>query len=74
MSQGGPDLLAIAASNGENLKLAQQFVDAAAARDAAAELLDLTLLELPVFTPRTKKDIPPSGWNWSNVCSVLHAG
>ena len=61
MTHEGPDLLAIAASNGENLKLAKHFVEAASARDASAELLDLTLLDLPVFTPRTQKDAPPSG-------------
>ena len=61
MTRGGPDLLAIAASNGENLKLAQQFVDRASAQDASAELLDLTLLDLPVFTPRSKGEQPPHG-------------
>ena len=66
MTLGGPDLLAIAASNGENLKLAQQFVDRASAQDASAELLDLTLLDLPVFTPRTKATDPLACNNWNN--------
>ena len=37
-----PDLIVLTASNGENLKLAERFVHAAAARNATAELIDLT--------------------------------
>ena len=47
-----PDVLVIAASNGENLKLAKRFVDETLAQGSSADLLDLTTLELPLFTPR----------------------
>ena len=49
-----PDLIVLTASNGENLKLAERFVQAAAAQNASAELIDLTQLDLPLFTPRVK--------------------
>ena len=56
MSQANsPDVLVIAASNGENLKLAQRFVDQTRAQGSSADLLDLTTLELPLFTPRVKE-------------------
>ncbi len=55
------DLLVIAASNGENLKLAERFVESASPRGASCELLDLTTLSLPVFTPRIKGETPPQG-------------
>ena len=61
MTTGRTDLLVIAASNGENLQLAQRFGAAAAARDACAEILDLTLVDLPLFTPRSKGETVPSG-------------
>lgn len=48
------DLIVLTASNGENLKLAERFVQAAAAQNASAELIDLTQLDLPLFTPRVK--------------------
>jgi NAD(P)H-dependent FMN reductase len=47
-----PDLLVIAASNGENLKLAERFAEQAQAQGLHAEVLDLTALDLPLFTPR----------------------
>lgn len=46
------NLLVIAASNGENLKLAERFAAAARARGDAAQVLDLTTVELPLFTPQ----------------------
>ncbi|MEB3104992.1 MAG: NAD(P)H-dependent oxidoreductase [Cyanobacteriota bacterium] len=46
------DLLVIAASNGENLKLAERFVSAAEAQGQRAAVLDLTAVDLPLFTPR----------------------
>ncbi len=46
------DLLVIAASNGENLALAGRFADAARQQGQRAEVLDLTDLNLPLFTPR----------------------
>ena len=45
------DLLVIAASNGENLKLAQRFAAAAQAVGRRTDVLDLTTLDLPLFTP-----------------------
>ena len=46
------DLLVIAASNGENLKLAGRFAAAAQVRGLNTEVIDLTAVELPLFTPR----------------------
>ena len=46
-----PDLIVLAASNGENLKLAERCVNAAHQRQAQAELIDLTSLSLPLYTP-----------------------
>ena len=48
------DLLVITASNGENLKLAQRFQTSASNLGQQSELLDLTTLDLPLFTPRTQ--------------------
>ena len=48
------DLIVLTASNGENLKLAERFVQAAAAQNASAELIDLTEIDMPLFTPRVK--------------------
>jgi NAD(P)H-dependent FMN reductase len=45
------DLLVIAASNGENLKLAHRFAAAAQALGRGTDVLDLTALDLPLFTP-----------------------
>lgn len=53
MTQPQPiDLLAIAASNGENLSLAHRFVAAALDQDLSAAVLDLIAIDLPLFTPR----------------------
>jgi len=46
------DVLVLAASNGENLKLAERFAAAARADGLHAAVIDLTALELPLFTPR----------------------
>ena len=46
------DLLVVAASNGENLKLAVRFAAAAQAQGNSAEGIDLTAIELPLSTPR----------------------
>jgi len=59
--QEGLDLLVIAASNGENLKLAERFAAAAQAQDLAAAVLDLTALELPLFSPRAMALGTPPG-------------
>ncbi len=47
------DLLVITASNGENLKLAQRFIQSSQKLKTNAELLDLTLIDLPLYNPRT---------------------
>ncbi len=52
MSQTPIDLLVIAASNGENLQLAERFAAAAREQQLSAQVLDLTAVELPLFTPR----------------------
>ena len=49
-----PDLIVVAASNGENLKLAERCVHAASQRQAQAELIDLTDLSLPLYNPRVQ--------------------
>jgi NAD(P)H-dependent FMN reductase len=48
------DVLVIAASNGQNLQLAERFAAAAREQGQSAEVLDLTAIELPLFTPRTQ--------------------
>ena len=59
--ENSADVLVIASSNGENLKLAQRFVDQTRALGSTADLLDLTTLELPLFTPRVKEQGMPNG-------------
>ena len=53
------DVLVITASNGENLKLAQRFVEMAGTLGQSANLLDLTTIDLPLFTPRTQAQGTP---------------
>ena len=48
------ELLVISASNGENLKLAERFAQQARALGQTAEVLDLTEIDLPLFTPRSQ--------------------
>jgi len=48
-------LLVISASNGENLKLAERFAVAGTAQGLTTEVLDLTTVPLPLFTPRQKQ-------------------
>lgn len=48
------DVLVIAASNGQNLQLAQRFAAAARTQGQSAEVLDLIALDLPLFTPRAQ--------------------
>ena len=55
------DILILAASNGENLKLANRFAEAAKALDLSIDLLDLTELDLPLFTPRSRDAGQPDG-------------
>ena len=55
------DLLVISASNGENLKLAERFAQQARALGQTAEVLDLTEIDLPLFTPRSQaQGMPPA--------------
>lgn len=54
------DLLVIAASNGQNLQLAERFATAARAQGQNAEVLDLTAIDLPLFTPRAQASGTPS--------------
>ena len=55
------DLLVIAASNGENLQLANRFITIGEKLAVKSDLLDLTSLDLPLYNPRThaQKGIPP---------------
>ena len=55
------DLLVITASNGENLQLAKRFFETSKKLGAQPDLIDLTTLELPLYNPRTHKQIgiPP---------------
>lgn len=46
------DVLVIAASNGQNLALAERFAAAARERGLSSQVLDLTAFDLPLFTPR----------------------
>jgi chromate reductase len=48
------DLLVIAASNGQNLLLAERFAAAAREQGQSADVLDLTTIGLPLFTPRAQ--------------------
>ena len=66
-----PDLIVVAASNGENLKLAQRCVDAARQRRAQAELIDLTDLSLTLYTPQAQT--AGAGGDLSSLRDRLHA-
>ena len=48
------DVLVIAASNGQNLQLAERFAAAAREQGQRAAVLDLTAIGLPLFTPRAQ--------------------
>ena len=50
------DLLIITASNGENLKLAQRFLEAGKELGVECSLLDLTVKALPLYNPRFHKE------------------
>jgi len=56
-----PDVLVITASNGENLMLADRFVSAARDLGQRAAVLDLTSVDLPLFTPRAMAAGTPAG-------------
>jgi NAD(P)H-dependent FMN reductase len=48
------DVLVLAASNGQNLQLAERFAAAAQEQGQSAAVLDLTAIALPLFTPRAQ--------------------
>ena len=54
------DVLVLAASNGENLKLAERFAATARSQGRSAEVLDLTAVDLPLFTPRAQEKGTPA--------------
>ena len=61
MSSSTPvDVLVLAASNGENLKLAERFADESRKQGSNAEVLDLTLLDLPLYRPKAEKNGNPA--------------
>ena len=66
-----PDLLVLAASNGENLKLAERCVNAASQRQAQVELIDLTSLTLPLYSPRVQA--AGAGADLTSLRNRLHA-
>ncbi len=51
------DLLVITASDGENLKLAKRFVSSGEQIGANPTLLDLTKLDLPLFSPQKHSEL-----------------
>ena len=59
-------LLVLAASNGENLALAERFASAGRARGLEAQVLDLTALELPLYSPRAQQAGMPEALNGLN--------
>ena len=55
------DVLVLAASNGENLKLAERFAATARSQGSSAEVLDLTAVDLPLYSPRAQElGTPPA--------------
>ena len=59
-------LLVLAASNGENLALAERFASAGQTRGFEAQVLDLTALELPLYSPRAQQAGMPEALNGLN--------
>ena len=76
MNQQVPkNLLVISASNGENLKLAKKFINQAKEKNHEASLIDLTLLDLALYNPRTQKEkgIPKEAIDLNNqFASATH--
>ena len=69
------DLIVLTASNGENRKLAERFVQAAAAQNASAELIDLTSSTCPCSRHGSKQQgraltLSPC----TTSCTQPHAG
>ena len=61
-----PTIAKTAPKNGENLKLAQRLAEQAKALGQTADVLDLTTLELPVFTPRAQAKGTPLPYQHSS--------
>ncbi|KGG13348.1 MULTISPECIES: NAD(P)H-dependent oxidoreductase [Prochlorococcus] len=51
------NLLIVTASNGENLKLAQRFALAGTKLGAKAEVIDLTTIDIPIYSPRSHEKL-----------------
>jgi NAD(P)H-dependent FMN reductase len=58
-AQSSPEVLVISASHGENLALAERFAAAARQQGAEAAVLDLTSVDLPLFTSRLQGAAAP---------------
>lgn len=59
-TQPNPEVLVISASHGENLALAERFAEAARQQGTEAAVLDLTSVDLPLFTSRLKEAATPA--------------
>ena len=67
-------LLIITASNGENLKLAKRFASFSKEFQTTAELIDLTNLDLPLFTPQNHSTLSiPSQIEYLNKQMLSHS-
>lgn len=53
------NIVILCASNNNNLKLSEKIKDAFLEKNASVELVDLTMVELPVYTPRQEKISTP---------------
>ena len=65
------DLLVITASNGENLKLAEKFIEGGKTLGISSSLIDLTTFDIPLFNPRknSNQDFPETIKNLSKEMS-----
>ena len=66
-----PEVLVISASHGENLGLAERFAAAARQQGAEATVLDLTSLDLPLFTSRLQGATAPAALAAGTVADDL---
>ena len=61
MSSSTPvDVVVIAASNGENLKLAERFAAEARKLGHSSDVVDLTTVDLPLYRPKAEKNGNPA--------------
>ncbi len=67
------DVLVITASNGENLKLANRFIEIGSTKGISSTLIDLTTINLPLFNPRihSNSNIPDEVNNLSNQMGAI---